>query len=358
MRLRTGGAGAQFWSVYVPVYIKGAQAVQNTLEQVDVVHRLCEKYPETLEFAWTADDVERIFASGKVASLCGAEGGHQINDSLAVLRMFHRIGIRYMTLTHNGGPSWAAPAVDESSTFVADSPTAPKLGLTDFGCEVVKEMNRIGMMADLSHVHSDTMKRAIEVSKAPVIMSHSSSRAMCGHPRNVPDDVLELLKGNGGVCMVTFVTGFVADAHWHEGAKQGATLADVADHIDHIKAVAGIDHVGIGGDYDGTTSLALGLEDVSKVPHLTAELLTRGYTDAEIGKLLGGNVIRVLRACEEVARTLSSEHLACEKTVAEMDGEEHALLQKNTRGTKRPRPPEASGDAMTALVYSRPGQGP
>jgi len=351
-----GGAGAQFWSVYVPFHVKGAQAVQQTLEQVDVVHRLCEKYPETLEFAWNANDLERIFAAGKVASLCGAEGGHQINDSLAVLRMFHRIGIRYMTLTHNGGPSWAAPAVDDNSNFVEDSPEAgSKLGLTDFGDEVVREMNRIGMMADLSHVHSDTMKRAIHISQAPVIMSHSCARGLSSHVRNVPDDVLKLLTANGGVCMVTFVTSFVADQHWTAGAKQGADIADVAEHIDRIKDLAGIDHVGIGGDFDGTTSLARGLEDVSKVPALTAELLTRGYTDTDIGKVLGGNVIRALRACEETSRALSKERLASEATVGEMDGQETALEQRKFRGTKRPRAPEASGpDALSALVYSNP----
>jgi len=355
-RLRAGGAGAQFWSVYVPTFVKGADAVQRTLEQVDVVHRLCEKYPDTLEFAWNAADVKRIFAAGKIASLCGAEGGHQINDSLGVLRMLHRIGVRYMTLTHNGGPDWAAAAVAESGSFEEESPAAPCIGLTRFGCEVVREMNRVGMLVDLSHVHADCMRRAIEVSVAPVIFSHSCTRALCSHPRNVPDDVLVSLKSNGGVCMVTYVTKFVAGERWTKGPKQAAALSDVADHIDHIKAIVGIDYVGLGGDFDGATSLSIGLEDVSTVPALTEELLKRRYSEDEVGKVLGLNIIRVMEKCEKVASELQSKTLPSENTRTDLDGPDDNLgvrAANQRRGSKRPRSlDDGNPSALSVHVYS------
>jgi membrane dipeptidase len=259
VRLREGGAGAQYWSVYVPTSYKGADAVQTTLEQIDLVHRLCDKYPKTLEFAWSAADVKRIFSAGRIASLCGVEGGHQINNSLGTLRMFHRLGVRYMTLTHNGGPGWAEPAVGFTGNFIDDEPMEPRMGLTAFGCEVVREMNRVGMLVDLAHVHGDTMRRALEITEAPIIVSHSNARALCAHPRNVPDDVLRLIRDNGGVVMVNFKQGFTAGALWHKGGKKGADLQDVADHVMHIREVAGIDHIGIGADFDGIIDPAVGL---------------------------------------------------------------------------------------------------
>jgi membrane dipeptidase len=297
-RLKQGGIGWQFWSVYVPATVQGGDAVQQTLEQIDYVHRLCEKYPETFEFAYNADDVQRIYDSGKIASMCGMEGGHQIGNSLASLRMMHRLGCRYMTLTHNGGPLWADSAVSTDGVFLKD---APNNGLSTYGQEVVKEMNRIGMLVDLSHVHHVTMKAAIECSKVPVIFSHSSSRALCAHPRDVPDNVVSMLPANGGVIMVTFVASFIAGQFWVKDGKVGATVIEVADHIDHLKSICGVDHIGIGGDYDGCTDLARGLEDVSCYPLLTAELLSRGYSHDDLKKILGKNLIRVLKVAEDYA---------------------------------------------------------
>lgn len=316
-RLREGGVGAQFWSVYVPVSVEGADAVQTTLEQIDVVHRLCEQYPETLEFAETAADVRRIFSDGKIACVCGAEGGHQINNSLACLRMFHRLGVRYLTLTHNGGPGWADPAIEKDGTFAE----ARLGGLTPFGYEVVKEMNRMGMVVDISHVHDVTMRAVLACTLAPVIFSHSSSKALCSHPRDVPDDVLESLKVNGGVIMINVSTNFVAGPFWVRGGMVGATLIEVADHIDHVKAVAGVDHIGLGADYDGILHPARGMEDVSTYPMLSAELLHRGYTGEEIGKILGLNVIRVLEAVEEVSRGLKSTSLASNVHRSDVDSD-------------------------------------
>ena len=301
-RLREGGVGWQFWSVYAPTSKQGPVAVQYTLEQIDFVKRLCAKYPEHLELASSADDVERIMKAGKIASMCGMEGGHQINGSLASLRMFYALGVRYMTLTHNGGPGWADPAMGFKNEFL---PEATLGGLTAFGRAVVGEMNRLGMMVDLSHVHPATMKAALAVTRAPVVFSHSSSRALCDHPRDVPDDVLAMLPINGGVVMVTFVSEFVAGPFWvsSDGAV-GATVIEVADHIDHIKRVAGVDHIGLGGDYDGCTSLARGLEDVSGYPNLIAELLYRGYTEDELEKILHTNLLRILRAAEAVSDSM------------------------------------------------------
>ncbi len=328
-RLRDGGVGGQFWSVYVPASLAGQAAVTATMEQIDIVHRMMRKYPQAFELALTADDVERIFKAGKIASLIGMEGGHSIDNSLGTLRMFHRLGARYMTLTHGSNVPWADSATDE-----------PKLGgLSAFGEEVVREMNWLGMLVDLSHVSPDTMDDAIRVTEAPVIFSHSSARAVGDVPRNVPDGVLRLLPRNGGVVMVTFVPEFlnpkvIAWAKLRSAEQQRlrsrfpqdddkareqkleawtkshppprASVADVADHIDHIRKVAGVDHIGLGSDFDGITAVPRGLEDVSTYPALTAELLRRGYTDDEVKKILGLNVLRVMRAAEKVSRSLQS----------------------------------------------------
>jgi membrane dipeptidase len=331
-RLRSGGVGGQFWSVYVHVELAGQAsggAVTATLEQIDIVYRMVRKYPDTFELALTADDVERIFKKGRIASLIGMEGGHSIDNSLGALRMFYRAGARYMTLTHSRNTAWA-----DSST---DTPAAG--GLTPFGEEVVREMNWLGMLVDLSHVSPDTMEDALRVTAAPVVFSHSSARAVTDVPRNVPDRILQMLPKNGGVVMVTFVPGFLSTrvAEWtklqtaeqdrlklqfpkdENAVKAGvaswtaansaprATLADAADHIDHIRKVAGIDHIGLGGDFDGISSVAQGLEDVSTYPALLAELLRRGYTDEDIRKISGVNVLRVMRNVERVSRTLQSE---------------------------------------------------
>jgi membrane dipeptidase len=328
-RLRAGGVGGQFWSVYVPVELTGQSAVTATMEEIDTVHRLVRQYPETFELALTADDIERIFSHGKIASLIGMEGGHSIDNSIAALRMFYRLGARYMTLTHAKNTDWADSATDD-----------PKFGgLTPFGEEIVREMNWLGMLVDLSHVSPDTMADAIRVSEAPVIFSHSSARALNDVPRNVPDTVLQRLPKNGGVVMVTFVPGFLSPkvAAWNtlQAAEQTrlaqlhpndqaavtrgveawtaanpaprAHVSDAADHIDHIRKVAGIDHIGLGGDFDGITSVPEGLEDVSKYPALTAELLRRGYKDDEIKKILGLNLLRVMREAEKVSKRLQSE---------------------------------------------------
>jgi membrane dipeptidase len=289
-RLRTGGVGGQFWSVYVPTTPSGPEAVRATLEQIDVVHRMMRKYPDVFEFAGTAADIERIFKAGRIASLIGVEGGHSIDNSLAVLRNFYSLGARYMTLTHSAHTAWA-----DSS---AGTPAVG--GLSRFGEEVVREMNRLGMLVDLSHTARETMVDAIRVSEAPVIFSHSSARAITDHARNVPDDVLKLLPANGGIVMITFVTGFI-------GKDGDATLAQAADHIAHVRRIAGIDHVGIGSDYDGIPTVPKGLEDVSTFPALTAELLRRGWSDEDARKLLGQNILRVMRGAESVAARLQKQ---------------------------------------------------
>jgi membrane dipeptidase len=321
-RLAAGGVGAQFWSVYVPSSLAADGAVTTVLEQIELARRMIARYPEALELALTADDVERVFASGRVASLLGAEGGHAIAGSLGVLRMLYALGVRYMTLTHNNNVGWADSATDDPEAG----------GLTDFGRDVVREMQRLGMLVDLSHVAPGTMRDALDVAAAPVIFSHSSARAICDSPRNVPDDVLAQLAANGGVCMVTFVPGFVSQeaADWLVGlkaetARRGldtrdlsqvftvkpeweaahpmpqATLAQVADHIEHVRRVAGLEHVGIGGDFDGTPDVTVGLEDVSAYPALFAELLARGWSEPDCAALAGGNLLRVLRDAESVA---------------------------------------------------------
>jgi membrane dipeptidase len=321
-RLAAGGVGAQFWSVYVPASLAGGDAVTAVLEQIDLARQLIAHYPQTLELALTAADVERIFAAGRVASLLGAEGGHAIAGSLGVLRMLYALGVRYLTLTHNANVGWADSATDEPA---AD-------GLTDFGRDVVREMQRMGMLVDLSHVAASTMHDALDVAQAPVIFSHSSARAICAAPRNVPDDVLARLAENGGVCMVTFVPAFVSQdwADWMAGlkteaARRGmdprdldqlfrlkpewelahpaprATLAQVADHVEHVRKVAGVEHVGLGGDFDGTPDVTVGLPDVSAYPALFAELLARGWTEADCAALAGDNLLRALRDAESFA---------------------------------------------------------
>jgi membrane dipeptidase len=306
-RLKAGGVGAQFWSVYVPSPPKDtdpAAAVTQTLEQIDIVHRMVARYPDRLALALTADDIERIRKQGRLASLIGMEGGHSINSSLATLRMMHRLGARYMTLTHSLNTPWADSATD----------TPASDGLSPFGEEVVREMNRLGMLVDLSHTSPATMADALRVVTAPVIFSHSSARALTDVPRNVPDDILRLLPKNGSLVMVTFVPQFVSRevAAWNarpEAERTGpaprATLAQVADHIEHIRRTAGIDHVGLGGDFDGITTVVRGLEDVSTYPQLIAELLRRGWTDGDVGKLAWHNLLRVMRANEANAARLN-----------------------------------------------------
>jgi membrane dipeptidase len=320
-RLHAGGVGAQFWSVYVPCRYKGDEAVTRTLEQIDLTHRLIARHPRHLALATTADEVEKARDEGRIASLIGAEGGHSIADSLGALRALYRLGVRYMTLTHNENTSWADSATDEPVHG----------GLTDFGREVVREMNRLGMLVDLSHVAPSTMHAALDTSRAPAFFSHSSARAKCDHTRNVPDDVLERVRETNGVVMVTFVPGFLteecrlwmaeamkveaevviqdaeeeADAAreaWHAAnPRPPCGIADVADHIEHVRDVAGVDCVGLGGDFDGVSALPDGLGDVAAYPALLAELANRGWSDADLGKLTWHNAMRVLRDTEAVA---------------------------------------------------------
>ena len=299
-RLRAGGVGGQFWSVYVPGDDK--RAVATTLEQIDIVHRMMAKYPDQLELALTADDIVRIRKSGKIASLIGMEGGHSIDGSLAVLRDMYRLGARYMTLTHNVNLPWVDAA--------AETPVVH--GLSPLGEDILREMNRLGMLIDLSHVSPEGMAAALRVSKAPVIFSHSNAKAVSNVGRNVPDEILAQMPKNGGVVMVTFVPSFssqaVADYNKKDDAFKKAnpapraTIADVANHIDHIRKIAGIDHVGLGGDFDGIEDVVLGLEDTSKYPGLIVELLKRGYADADIRKITNENIIRALRGAEATAR--------------------------------------------------------
>jgi len=340
-RLRQGGLGGQFWSVYVPASMQGKEAVRVTLDQIDVVHRMVRRWPETFVTARTAADVERAFKSGKIASMIGMEGGHSIDNSLATLRMMSALGVGYMTLTHTANVPWADAATDK-----------PVLGgLSKFGEEVVREMNWLGMLVDLSHVSPDTMEDAIRVSEAPVIFSHSSAKALCNVPRDVPDNILQMLPKNGGVVMITFVPGFISqevadyntksDAatqsfraqfpnneayvntameRWRaENPEPRATLSQVADHIDHVRKVAGIDHIGLGGDFDGITAVVQGLEDVSKYPDLTAELLKRGYSDADVKKILGLNVLRVMREAERVSMELHKKRGPSTATIEMLD---------------------------------------
>src|SRR5580692_153905 len=327
-RLRAGHVGAQFWSVWIPVSTPGFEAVQMTLEQIDLVKRMSAQYPADFAMAYSAADIRRIHKSRKIAALIGIEGGHQINNSLAVLRQMYDAGARYMTLTHTSNTPWADSATD----------TPAHHGLTPFGIEVVKEMNRLGMLVDLSHVSPETMRAALAASEAPVMFSHSSARALVDHPRNVPDDILRLVAGNGGIVMVNFAPGYVSAArnHWEadhaaeqtrlssppyaglyigqpERAKAAlaeweaqhpapvTTLAQVADHVEYIRQVAGVDHVGIGSDFDGIPDAPVGLEGVDRYPALLAELMRRGWSDADIAKLAGENLLRTLTAAEQVS---------------------------------------------------------
>ena len=328
-RLRAGRVGGQFWSVYISGATVGDEAIRTTIEQIDAARRIIDAYPRYLELASTADDMVRIHRAGKIGSLLGMEGGRGIGGSMAALRQFHNLGVRYMTLTHSQTTEWADSSTDEPRHG----------GLSPFGLEVVKEMNRLGMLVDLSHVSPETMTDAIAASRAPVIFSHSNARALAAHPRNVPDDVLRLLPANGGVVMVTFVPPFLKDDIWAWSRERSAeeaelkslysyskaevetrlkawdsanptplaTVSDVADHVEHVARVAGHDHVGIGGDLDGITSTVVGLGGVEGYPLLFAELIRRGWSDANLASLAGGNILRALRRAEAVAGSMKAE---------------------------------------------------
>lgn len=340
-RLRAGGVGAQFWSVFVPAQLAGDSAVAATLEQVDFVHQMTQRYAADLSLALTADDVDAAWSHGKIASLLGAEGGHSIGSSLGTLRMLYAVGVRYLTLTHNDNVPWADSATDE-----------PVLGgLSEFGREVVREMNRLGMLVDCSHVSADTMRDALATSSAPIIFSHSSARAVCDHPRNVPDDVLTSLATQGGVCMVTFVPKFVSPTvrEWDLAAAEDAraegidpanfteylafcirrrerepqpvaTIADVVAHCEHVREVAGIEHIGLGGDYDGVDLLPEGLDDVSGYPALLDALADQGWSADDLGALTSGNIRRVLADAEDVARAEQQRRDPSLATIADLDG--------------------------------------
>jgi membrane dipeptidase len=326
-RLEASGVGGQFWAAYVPVTTLrgGEHPAVYALEQIDLIDRMCRRYPKTFAPARTAADIERNFAAGRISCLIGIEGGHAIENSLGALRMFYALGVRYMTLTHWATIDWADAATD----------TAKHGGLTSFGEDVVREMNRLGMLVDLSHVSDGTMSDALRVSAAPVIFSHSSARALSNHPRNVPDSILARVKANGGIVMVNFYAPFVSEAvrQWGEStdarakalrargvdsaavqdsmrrwSAQGphATLSQVADHMDYVRKIAGVDHVGVGSDFDGIQSVPTGLEDVAKFPDLLAELLRRGWTAEEVRKVAGLNLLRVLRQAEQVAARLAA----------------------------------------------------
>jgi len=327
-RLRQGGMGAQFWAIYVSATtMRTGGAARQTMEQIDLVHRMVARYPDTFEMALTENDIERIHKKGKIASLMGIEGGHSIENSLALLRLYYTLGVRYMTLTHSDSLEWADAATDK--------PRAN--GLSDFGKQVVREMNRLGMLVDISHVSAQTMHAALDVSRAPIIASHSCAYAVAAHPRNVPDDVLVRLKQNGGVVMVNFYSGFVvpesakvmasmfdvqrdlrekfpkdedfekAMADWRKANPMpSGTVKDVVDHIDHIVKIAGIDHVGLGSDFDGVSQLPTDLPDVSSYPIVTQELLDRHYSEKDIKKVLGGNLLRAFAAAEKIAGELKA----------------------------------------------------
>jgi membrane dipeptidase len=346
-RLRAGHVGAQFWSVFIPVEITGPAAVQTTIEQIDLVKQMCARYPRDLAMAYTAADVLRLHKAGKIASLIGVEGGHQINNSLDVLRAYYELGARYMTLTHATNTAWADSATDNPAHH----------GLTAFGKEVVREMNRLGMLVDLAHVSPDTMRAALAVSEAPVIFSHSSARGLVDTPRDVPDDVLHLVATNGGIVMVNFYPGYVSEARRRWDADRSAEQArnnsppfgglyigqperakaalaewerahpapevgirDVADHIEYIRKVAGVDYVGLGSDFDGIPIAPTGLDGVDKYPALLEELARRGWTDADLAKVAGGNLLRVLAKAEEVSARLRATRLPSTATLAQLDG--------------------------------------
>ena len=336
-RLRKGHVGAQFWSVWIPASVTGPEAVQMTLEQIDIVRNMVAKYPKDFEMASTADDIQRIEKAGRIASLIGVEGGHQIDNSLAVLREYYALGARYMTLTHFKNTDWADSATDKPEHH----------GLTAFGRAVVHEMNRLGMLVDLSHVSPDTMKAALETTQAPVMFSHSSARALDDHPRDVPDDVLRMVKQNHGIVMANFYPAFVSQAvaswdadragasakfdalyvgqpdrakaamdKWRkEHPQPQATIAQVADHIDHIRKIAGVESVGIGSDFDGIEVTPVGLDGVDKYPALFEELARRGWTDDELAGLAGRNLLRVMHEAEQVAAKLQAQEAPSNATI-------------------------------------------
>jgi membrane dipeptidase len=341
-RLKQGMVGGQFWSIYIPGEIRDSGYARVQLEQIDIARRVIAKYPERFQWALTSDAVRASFKAGKIGSLLGLEGGHAIENSLGALRVYYDLGARYMTLTHNVTLDWADAALD----------SAKHGGLTNFGKEVVREMNRMGMLVDLSHVSPGTMSDALDVTEAPVIFSHSASRELVDHKRNVPDSILARLPKNGGVVMVTFVTSFVSKEvkEWGDAANQAGedarrrfgsdtaavrramdewnkanpqpkvTLAQVADHIEHVRKVAGVDNVGIGSDFDGITDVIVGLEDVSKFPYLFAELSRRGWSEADLRKLAGDNVLRALKQAEAVSARLKKARPPSTKTIQQMDG--------------------------------------
>ena len=340
-RLAQGQVAAQFWSIYIPGEIKDSGYAKTQLEEFDIARRTIARYPDRLALALSADDIERNFKRGRIASLLGMEGGHAIENSLGALRAYYDLGARYLTLTHNVTLDWADAALDSTRHN----------GLTEFGREVVREMNRLGMLVDLSHVSPATMSDVLDVTEAPVIFSHSAARALTDHPRNVPDSILARLPRNGGVVMVTFVPAFVSPevAAWEKQFKEEtdrikaavtdtaevrrlakeyeaknprprAKLAQVADHIEHVRQVAGVDHVGIGSDFDGVETVPEGLEDVSMFPQLFAELIRRGWSDADLKKLAGQNLLRAFRASEAVAKRLQKTREPSTKTIDELDG--------------------------------------
>ena len=333
-RLRSGQVGAQFWSVFIPGDIKDSGYARVQLEQIDIARRMIQRYPEALTLATTSSGITAAFRSGRIASLLGMEGGHAIENSLGALRAYYRLGVRYMTLTHNVTLDWADAAMD-----------VPRHnGLTPFGKEVVREMNRLGMIVDISHVTPKVMHDVLDIADAPVMFSHSSARALTDHPRNVPDDVLRRLAGNGGVVMVTFIPAFVSQAvaNWElrlsqltsgtlpaeasritaefstANPKPVATLKDVADHVDHIRRTAGIDHVGIGSDFWGDPEMPTGLEDASRFPYLFAELIRRGWSDVDLVKLAGGNMLRVMHRTEVVAVRIQRQRPASTATFQQL----------------------------------------
>jgi membrane dipeptidase len=343
-RLRAGRVGGQFWSVWVPADLPEERALPMALEQLDIADGFAGRYPDVFERATTADEVEAVFGGGRIASLLGLEGGSMIASSLPILRTFFARGVRYMTLTHWNTTRWADAATDQPRHD----------GLTAFGREVVREMNRLGMLVDLSHVARSTMSAALEVAEAPVVFSHSGAYAVNPHPRNVPDDILHRVTANGGVVMAVFLAQFVSEEvarhvrpatelmdqyqrDHPDAPKQevravrrdwlaanpppGATIGQVADHFDHLAAVAGVEHVGIGSDFDGGDLLPRGLEDVSRFPYLIAELLGRGYSEAEVRGIAGGNLLRVMRGAETAATGLQAERPPSEATIEELDGE-------------------------------------
>ena len=346
-RLRAGHVGAQFWSVWIPVTISGPAAVQTTIEQIDLVKAMAARWPHDFAMAYSVADIRRAQHEGRIASLIGVEGGHQINDSLAVLRQYHELGARYMTLTHSTNTAWADSATDAPVHH----------GLTPFGKAIVREMNRIGMLVDLSHVSEATMRAALEVARAPVIFSHSSARALVDHPRDVSDDVLRLVAKNGGVVMVNFAPGYVSEkrrrwdaelaaekarldsppfgglyigdperakaelAKWQAARPAPAVgVEDVADHVQHIRDVAGVDHVGIGSDFDGIPAAPTGLDGVDKYPALFAELARRGWSDGDLALLAGANLLRAMESAETVAARLRTTEAPLQATIEALDG--------------------------------------